>query len=297
MLTKTLSFRWLSVVCAFVLIMGTIVAACRKTGMTVPPSLSTFLDQSSGHYFITDPGVTDTIWVGVTTVSTTMDRSVSFTVSSSSGAPDSAFSLAAASVRIPAGQALGYIVVKGNFNFYNGTIRKDTLLFTLTAGGTGGIAPSDFNDSFTLVMRGPCVEGKDFDAAEFNGLYNNAIDLPGGAGSVPNPPYTVNIVSTPTGPTSATLLIQNLAGITFQASLTDTAINPGITVLLDWSDPNNLTATIPFQSFENTFFSALISGNPGGTFSSCHQTLTLYYDILIPAFGFDSGLFETTIGR
>lgn len=295
MLTKILSFRRLMVICAFALTIGALIAACRKTGISIPPSQASFLNQQSGTYFITGPAVVDTIPVGVTTVSG-KDRTIAINISSHSGAVSGTqYTFSGNTVTIPAGQTLGYIVVKGNYNYYNGTILKDTLVFTFAGGGE--IAPSDFNDSFTLILRGPCVDGYDFTAAEFDGLYNNATDLEVGPGSLPGAPYTVNIISTPTGPTSARLLIQNLAGVTFQASPTDTTVNPGITVLLDWTDPNNLTATIPLQSFESTYFSASISGGPGGTFSSCHQTLTLYYDILIPAFGFDSGLFETTIAR
>jgi hypothetical protein len=296
MLTKLPLFRLLQLF-AGVLIMGTLAAACKKAaGITLPPSEAHFLNQRSGVYFITGPEVTDTIPVGVTTVSNSADRTISFTVSSPSGADSGTqYSLVSSFVRIQAGEAIGYIVVKGNYAFYNGTIRKDTLLFTLTDQGKGGITASDFNDSFTLVMRGPCVEGEDFDPAEFDGTYNNAVDIP--PGSQPDDTYTVNISSTQTGPTSATLHIQDLASVTFVASSTDPTYNPGIIVNLDWSDPHNLKATIPSQLFENTYFDATIVGDSAGTFSSCHQTFTLNYDILIPAFGFDSGIFTTKISR
>jgi hypothetical protein len=293
MLTNLLPSR-LSPALALTLIIGALAPACRRTGISLPPSQATFLNQRSGSYFITAPDITDTIPVGVTTVAD-KDRVVSFTISSSSGAiPGTEYTLANSSVVIPAGQATGYIVVKGIFAFYNGTVRKDTLLFTLTDNGTVGIAPSDFNDSFTLVMRGPCVEGEDFDPAEFDGIYNNCVDSQSGYSSSV---YPVSIISTPTGPTSATLLIQNLGAADFFPQPGDPAFSPGVTVNLDWSDPSHLTASLPSQPYESVAFSATIVGDPGGWFSSCHQTFLLNYDVLIPAFGFDSGVFTTSIAR
>jgi hypothetical protein len=278
------------------LLCAMIPAACKRTGITIPPAESTFLNQSSGTYFITGPTVIDTIPVGVTAVAAT-DRIISFSVSSPTGAvAGTQYTLAADQVTIPAGQAIGYIVVMGNYGYYNGTTRKDTLLFTLTGAVTGGIKASDFNDSFTLAMRGPCVEGEDFDPAEFNGIYNNCVDDLGGSLSAT---YPVQISSTSTGPTSATLLIQNLGYGFFAPSATDPADNPGITVNIDWSgSPPNLTATLPGQAYESTGYGpATLSGDPGGTFSSCHQLFTLNYDVLIAGIGFDSGPITTTIAR
>ncbi len=293
MLTNLLPSR-LSPALALMLIIGALAGACRRTGISLPPPVSTFLNQRSGAYFITAPDITDTIPVGVTTVAN-KDRVVSFTISSPSGAiPGTEYTLANNSVVIPAGQATGYIVVKGIFGFYNGTTRKDTLLFTLTDNGTGGVAPSDFNDSFTLVMRGPCVEGEDFDPAEFNGDYLNCVDS---QGTYFSSAYPVSIASTSTGPTSATLLIKNLGAPEFFPQAGDPAFAPGITLNLDWSDPSHLTASLPSQPYESVSFSATIAGDPGGGFSSCHQTFVLNYDVLIPAFGFDSGPFTTSIAR
>lgn len=282
---------------------GMIPMACKRTGITIPPAQSTFLNQRGGSYFITGANVVDTIPVGVTAVAST-DRIISFTVSSPSGAvTGTQYTLAASGtttadqVSIPAGQATGYIIVKGNFSYYNGLTRQDTLIFTLTTGSSAGgeIAPSDFNDSFTLVMRGPCVEGTDFQPSEFDGAYNNSVDNYGGSLTSA---YPVQISSTSTGPTSATLLIQNLGYELFYPAPTDPADNPGITVNIDWSNPGNLTATIPNQAYENTAYGqATIVGNPGGSFSSCHETFTLNYDILINAIGFDSGPITTTITR
>lgn len=290
MLTKTLSFRWLPATCAFVLIIGTIVAACRKTGTTIPPSQATFLNQQSGIYFITADTVTYTIPVGVTTVST-KDRTISYKVSSVSGAvAGTQYTLLNSNVLIPAGQTLGDIVVRGNYNYYKGTIRKDTLVFAFAGGGE--VAPSDFNDTFTLIMRGPCVDGYDFDAAEFNGVYDNVSD-----DGYPSA-FPVNITSTPTGPTSAILHIQDLGAAFFDPASPDPAVSPGIAVKIDWSNPPNLTATIDSQAYSTIAgfgqVSIMTEGTPG-TFSSCHQTFTINYDIL--GNGLDFGLTTSTISR
>jgi hypothetical protein len=276
MVAKTLSFRRLQSMFAFALIIGIIVAACRKTGTTTPPSLATFLNQQSGTYFITDATVVDTIPVGVTAISA-KDRTIGVNVSSHSGAvAGTQYTLSGNSVTIPAGQTLGYIVVKGNYSHYNGTTLKDTLVFTFATGGE--IPPADFNDTFTLIMRGPCVEGYDFDAAEFDGIYNDVSD-DGTASLIP-----VNI--------------QNLGAAFFVPGPSDPVSNPGIAVKIDWSNPPNLTATIDSQAY-STFVgfgpvSIVTEGTPG-TFSSCHQTFSLNYDILVG--GSDFGLTTSTISR
>ncbi len=101
---------------AVVLIISIIVAACKKTGITIPPSQSTFLNQTVSTYFITGPNVIDTVFVGVTSVTNT-DRTISFTVSSPTGAVSGTqYTLTGNTVAIPAGKAIGYIIVKGNFS-------------------------------------------------------------------------------------------------------------------------------------------------------------------------------------
>lgn len=299
MLTNLPSTRLLPVIFALALGIGTLGSACKKTvSIALPPSQVSFLNQQSGDYFITGAGVTDTIPVGVTTVSA-KDRVIPIIVNSPSGTTKGvAYDLASDSVTIPAGQALGYIVVKGNFAYYDGTTRKDTLIFTFAEDKMDGIAPSDFNDSFTLVMRGPCVEGEDFNPAEFNGFYDNSIDE---FGSYSTLAYPVFISTTSTGPTSAVLLIQNLgAGIFGPFAATDHTINPGITVNLDWSNPPNLTATVINQSFENDMQfgeGQLVLGAAPGSFSSCHQIFTLNYDVSALGGGFDFGIITTVMGR
>jgi hypothetical protein len=200
------------------------------------------------------------------------------------------YTLMSNTVTIPAGQALGYLVIQGNYNYYNGTIRKDTLVFTFATGGE--IPPSDFNDTFTLIMRGPCVDGYDFDAAEFDGIYNNVSD----DGYLS--PYPVIITSSPAGPTSAILHIQYLGEQFYGPLPSDPAVNPGVAVKIDWSNPANLTTTIDSQaySFIPSFgqVSVMTEGTPG-TFSSCHQTFTINYDLL--GNGLDFGLTTSTISR
>jgi hypothetical protein len=286
MLTHLLPIRRLPII-ALTLIMGAPIAACRKAAIVQPPSQATFLNQSSGAYFITDSIIEDTIPVGVTSVAG-KDRIVSFAVSSATGATSGTeYTLIHDSVVILAGKAIGYIVIKGNYGFYKGTTRKDTLLFTLTDNGAGEVPPSDFNNSFTLVMRGPCVEGEDFDPAEFNGDYTNCIDLYPGLS--PSKPYkvTITIISPPSpGQTSATLVIQDLGFGDFGASSVDT-------VSLDWSNPPNLVATVLSQPY---FGGGLVMiASDTGRFSSCHQTFVLNYDVIYA--GTDFGVFTTTIAR
>ena len=300
MLTKLLPVRLLLAMSAFVLILGTIVAACKRTGITLPPSQAHFMDLNSAVYFITDTIVTDTIPIGVTTVAN-KDRTVSFTVSSPSGAvagtqSNDQYTLSSATVTIPAGQALGYIVVKGNFAFYKkDSTRKDTLVFSLVNGQAGGIVPADFNDSFTLVLRGPCLEGVDFDPAEFNGTYNNCIDFQ--PGSFSSGTYSVIISSGSSGPTSSTLVIQNFAAGGFSPFPAGSpTLSPGITVSLDWSNPSDLKASVVSSVLftDPTYGPVTMTATPG-TFSSCHQTFTFNYDLLYGPY--DQGVITTSIAR
>jgi hypothetical protein len=131
------------------------------------------------------------------------------------------------------------------------------------------------------------VEGEDFDPAEFNGDYNNCIDyypyLPASA------PYTVTIttITLPSpGQTSASLVIKTLGFGDFGTPSSDT-------VSLDWSNPPNLVATVLSQPYFGGGLAMIASDT--GSFSSCHQTFALNYDVIYG--GSDFGVFTTTIAR
>lgn len=264
---------------SLVFIVGLIVATCKKPGIAIPPSQSTFLNQTSGTYFITAPGVADTIPIGVTAV-TNADRTLSFSVTSPSGAAaGTQYTISPANtVTIPANQAIGYIIVQGNYNAYVGTPRKDTLVFAFTDDKSTGVTPSAFNDSFTLVMSGPCFEGN-VDLNALAGAYNNTID----DGS--SPPYTTMVIAGATSGTTGQITIANF----YNAGLNNLVFS------LDWTDPANRTLTFVPQytgqsaGILNSAYSAYplwiyTTGTPG-TFSACSMTFTVNYAMGIPNLG------------
>jgi hypothetical protein len=129
--------------------------------------------------------------------------------------------------------------------------------------------------------------------SDLPGTYTNCVDYQGGGYG----PYTVNITGTSTGPTSAALVIKNLAAGAFGPfGPSDNALNPGIKVNIDWSNPANFTAVVTTQPFyvDPTYGQAKMVTDVG-TFSSCANTFTLNYSVAVAAGSF--GAFTTTIAR
>lgn len=269
--------------------------SCKKTDpLTVPPELATFTNETGGTYFITAPGVTYDIPIGVTTVAD-QDRTITFNVTSPTGATAGTYyTLPSTSVVIPKGETIGHIVLTGVYNQYTAG-RKDTLIFTLV---TPNVTPSDYNNTFTLLMRGPCFEG-DVNLDEFLGTYTRTIETFGA-----NPaygPYTTTITSaTSTGATTGTIVVNNLW---------DNGWEP-ISFNLDWTNPAARTATVISQAaiggsnggdlngaYEGiTMQVRPFTGNPG-TFSICSQTLTLRMQLGVTGLGFFGSLYTVNMAR
>src|SRR5690606_6800539 len=107
---------------------------------------------TAGRYEITGPTVTYKVPVGVTTVSAS-DRTVTVDISSPTGAVEGQhYTVDSKTVTIPAGKTVDSITVQGDYASYLSG-RKDTLIFTIVE---PGVKPSDYNSTFTLLMRGPC---------------------------------------------------------------------------------------------------------------------------------------------
>ena len=266
--------------------------ACKKTeALTIAPEQAHFANQTSGTYFITAPGVTYKIPVGFTNVSGS-DRTVVISVSSPTGAVQGThYNVSTKSLVIPAGKALDSITVSGVFAQYQAG-RKDTLVFTIS---DGGVKPSEYNSTFTLLMRGPCFEG-DVDLNDLLGTYANTNEDFGGAYG----PYTTTIsaVTQAPGATTGTIKVTNIF---------DAGWNP-ITFTLNWTDPANRTVTLIQQSgignagtVNPTYAGQDISVRPFtgqvGTFSICGQTLTLKMQVGVTGLGFFAPLYTVTMAR
>lgn len=249
---------------------------CKKTELTVPPSLAHFAGQSTAGYFIQNvPNSVYNLTVGVTTVSN-VDRTINFTVTSPTGAAaGTQYNIGTTSVVIPAGKSTATIPVKGLFAGYAGT-RVDTLVFTLNS---GGVEPAPFNNVFKLVLQKYCT----VTLTALAGTYNNSFDLQ--AGSPDYGPYTT-VLNTPvsTGATTGTMKINNFWDV-----------GTSITVNLDWTNPANFTTTIPQQFLytDPSYGAATIKPVGTGKFSSCDKSFSFSYTVTVAAGSF--GNFTTTI--
>ncbi|MEP7144755.1 MAG: hypothetical protein ABI707_17865 [Ferruginibacter sp.] len=265
---------------------------CKKQDtLVLPPSAAHFTNLSAGTYFITAPGITYKIPVGVTTVSN-VDRVVSFTVTSPTGAvAGTHYSLSGNTVTIPAGKAIDSIEVKGVFDQYTSG-RKDSLLFVLMEPSIKG-AP--YNDTFRLYMRGPCFEG-DVTLTDLLGDYKKTNET---FGTSPYGPYKTSITSAvQTSPTTGDIVVSNIF---------DAGWNP-ITFSLDWTDPLNRTVTLVRQTGiadggtvnpAYTGEDVLVQPFTGqkGTFSACKGTLQLKMQIGITGLGVFPSLYTVSLAR
>lgn len=253
------------------------VAGCKKEDkVVIPPSQATFTGQTGGTYFITGPNVTYKIPVGVTTVSD-KDRTVNISVTSPTGAKQGTqFTLSSNTITIPAGKAIDSLEIKGIYDQYTAG-RKDTLVFTISG---EGVTPSTYNNTYKLLMRGPCFEG-DVNLDELVGTYVNCYD------DASYGPYQMKIVSaTSVSPTTANIVIHNL----YDAGFND------LTFTIDWTNPNNRTLTFIAQNtgqdagiMSNTYKGMPLWIYPiptkPGTFSACKGTFTINYQMGIPNVG------------
>ena len=288
-----MKIKWSLHLVTIIALFTVMITGCKKEEkLVLPPSLAHFTNRTSGTYFITAPGVTYKVPIGVTTVSD-KPRTINISVSSPTGAVQGThYTLGSTSVTIPAGQTIDSIEVRGVFSEYT-TGRKDTLVFTLQS---PDLSSSEYNGTFRLLMRGPCFEG-DVDLNEFLGSYNNTNEV---LGTSAYGPYatTISAVNLETA-TTGTITVTNIF---------DFGWNP-ITFKLDWTDPNNRTVTLDEQSGigdASTAFGGAWAGEDisvrafagqNGTFSICGQTLTLKLQIGITGVGWSGSLYTVNMAR
>ncbi|MGJ7033402.1 hypothetical protein [Niabella hirudinis] len=145
-ITKIVSFICMAVVL--------IIACKRNSELNKPTTRAEFLSASGTYAIRNDPSSKFKIPVGLTNV-TSEDRTISYTVSSPSGATaGQQYNIVKnGSVVIPAGSAVDSIEVDGLFSGYTSR-GKDTLIFNIT-GGTG-VTPFSGASTYTLVMQKFC---------------------------------------------------------------------------------------------------------------------------------------------
>jgi hypothetical protein len=247
-----------------------IFVSCKKDDdVTTPPEVVSFNDKKTADYYITSAA--NTVYrvpVGVSTISN-QDRVISFTVTSpTNAASGTQYTLASQTVTIPAGQAIGYIDVKGIFSNYP-VGRVDTLIFKLDP--KSSIAVADYNQEFRLSLQKYC----DVDIQSFVGTYAKSFDGTYG-------PYTINVKqAVSTSATTGYLMIENLWDTNNTTDL--------IKVELDWTDPSNFKTTIPTGQYlynDATYGAARVRPVGVGSFSSCANTFKLSYQVYVAAGSF-----------
>lgn len=271
-----------------------LISSCKKVPeLTNPPEEAHFTNSTGGSYFITSPGVSYKIPVGITNTSSA-NRIVSFTVNSPTGAvAGTHYSLPGGNtVTIPPGKAIDSITVSGVFSQYTSG-RKDTLVFTITE---PSVKASSYNKEYKLFMRGPCFEG-DADLTAFQGTYPRTNEL---FGTSAYGPYTVTISAiTPLTATTGKITVTNIW---------NSGWGP-IDFILDWTNPANRTVTVvPATSgiadagtLSSTYAGSQVavrnfSGQPG-TFSFCSKTIVLKMQLGVAGLGYFGSLYTVTPGK
>lgn len=277
---------------------------CDKTkpyDITIPSPAAHFVGADSRIYSVLDnPPPPSFIVVGTTDVAN-VDRVVTFSVTSPTGAIlGTDYTLnRTGTVTIPAGKTMDTIAVNAIFSSYaNGEI--DTLMFTLTQ---PSMAITDFSDTVYLILRGPtgCSE----DVVTLSNLLGNYTNTNETFATTPYGPYTTTISSaTSTGPTSARIVVENIW---------DNGWGP-ITFNLDWSNPSNRTAivvpqtaipgsdagdinpTYAGQTIAVRVPTTALSPTPG-TYSYCDQTFTLKMQLGVTGLGYFPALYTVNLAR
>ena len=228
----------------------------------VPPSLVHFVGGELQSYsVVVDPAPVFEIIVGTTTVGQT-DRSVSFNITSPTGAQagrEYAVLVSGNTVVIPAGETRASIPIQGDVDFFR-LGEKHQLIVSLTS---TDVEVAQFQDTLTINMRGPCFDS-DIVFEDLIGDYTQTFEN-GSYG-----PYTSSITNySPISPTSGSATITNL----YDSGIPATAV-------FDWSSVGNFTVTIPDQA---TPFTAgglplrVRSLGNDNTFTYC----TPYFEIVI----------------
>ncbi|MBS4043584.1 MAG: hypothetical protein KGZ59_07190 [Chitinophagaceae bacterium] len=222
--------------------------------------------------------------IGVTSVAS-VDRTVNFTYTSSTGAVAGTHYNAPASITIKAGQAIDTLKVTGILAPYT-TGRIDTLMVKISS---GAIPAFPGKDSIKLVIQRYCPVV----LAAMGGAYNDTKEY-NAAGALQYGPYTVscvNLVMVPGSTTRATCKFTNLY---------DWGWND-ISAELDWTNPSNFRVIIPQQPT-----GGVGAGNPpfvrgsttkSSTFSSCDNSITLYCDLLNSSGGVTTANYEFRLRR
>jgi hypothetical protein len=296
-----------SVALVFVLMLG--LTSCDKTQLyetAVPPQLVHFNTAGSVTYIVNrDPNVN--LEVGTTDVANA-DRQATFLITSPTGAQlGTHYNIenrtdTTGTFTFAAGATRDFLKISAVLSEYTGTGRIDTLIVSLVQ---PGVPVADFKNSVRIVVK-ECVESNII-VEDLLGDYANSTD------NFFDETYTTNVsYAISTGPTSGRLKVKNILNRS-----TENGDNAGpwggITLDLDWSDPNNKTvsvlqAAVPNSNggdlfgadYEDLLAAIRQAGSQNGTFEYCNQKITLKVNFGITDgtnFGWSSTVFTVILQR
>jgi hypothetical protein len=264
---------------ALIVVLG--LSSCKKNNLVVdkdpivaPPALAEFLLASftPKSYYVKPLGtVAYAIPVGVTSVSS-VDRTVQFSYTSSTGAVMGTHFTAPTSVVIKAGKALDSVRILGTYSEYAGG-RVDSVKVKITS---GAVAAFSGKDSIVLVIQRYC----EVILGDLSGDYTDTNEYTA-AGAFSYGPYTTSLTSlVSTGATSATGKLVNLY---------DDGWND-IDCTIDWTNPSNFKIAIPLQATGKAYGGATAtsvrtSSTKASTFSACDRSFSIYIDLVNAATG------------
>ncbi|HRB30001.1 MAG TPA: hypothetical protein PLR36_03340 [Ferruginibacter sp.] len=251
---------------------GLLFTSCKKEAyINTANQDAALFTKTSDNYFVENvTGDSYTGTIGVSRAVTT-DTKIEFTVSSPTGAVEGVeYTIPEKFVIIPAGQVLDSFKIFGDYAALNGGTHQLILRFKPE------VKSFVDADSCVINLMPSCDEANPL-ISILQGDYNNTNET---LGTSAYGPYTTSISSTsPAGPTSATIVVENIF---------DAGWGP-ITFTLDWTDPNNRTTTVIAQNAipgsDAGSLNAAYAGLPvavrpyatsgPGTYSACAQELTL----------------------
>lgn len=284
------------ILASFAMVTVLAVIGCKKDDAleTAIPGIEAHFTAASGGYSIISPTTTYTIPVGITTTSN-VDRQITVAITSPTGAVEGThYTVDKKVITIPAGKALDSIKVTGAYSLYQSG-RKDTLVFTITQ---PDVAPANFDNKFTLLMRGPCFEG-DVDLQTLVGPYTNTKEQLG-SGTIYTYTTTVKSFTQTPGSTTGTITVGNIY---------DDGWND-LTFTLDWTDPANRRVSVANQNtgYDAGNLNGAVAGhalwvyptNPVqyGTFSVCSETISMKMRLCMPTYGACfNGVFSINMAR
>jgi len=283
--------------------------SCDKTKpyeTDIPPALAHFVGAKVQSYdVLVDPAPTFNLVIGTTDVAN-VDRTISFNITSPSGAVEGVDYIinggSSGTVTIPAGKAVDTIRITAVASRYLTLLEKDTLIFKITQ---PNVEPAQFLNTVTLVIKPPCGENQ-MNILEMEGDYTNTIEVYGNGS--PYGPYTTNVSgAVSTGPTSGSLKVKNVYDV---SPPNGTGPWGDIEINLDWSDINNRTVLVVDGVVPNSdagdVFGATYAGNSVairqhggglGTFSYCDQSIQMRMNLGVAGVGFSSTQYRVTLNR